>query len=525
MDAVLSIAGIRLSAQHTVILAICSSWLLLHRILSIKGFTFHRSAASTDIQASVFIVTSTMLWAYFTHVTASTTLGLISFTSDSNEEAREKMIIPDSLITYLAGWSNGPIIAQSVSILWVVASIDSTLAARSSKVPLLWSLRNISSPFDWQHAFSSRLIWALRILVSVQILASSTASFVALKPIQAISDLLALAIFLFNGIACNSYVKAPHEFGDDCLRIALGTSHHEGTVYLLPSSTRRFDAVWSPKVDDENVATDEQVMTLFSKMRSRQWGLHEPLERLRSTLARYQQRVVISTAQLEYLAAWLYVGETARPGLPQVLDRRIDCNRMPGTHLLGRDLIYALCHAEYLVFMGQGRLHPTTRSRLGSLRFMERSGAADVNPTRPHAIGFAPGMQGFLEAARHIHLIFGEDLDGQPLSFEGLSPPKTSSAISGRYIDIDSYVAELWNTSCSYSESTFTAMYWFSLVWSMEMGNVAGFHLFPLQCRDRNGDFVSEQIVFRQLWKLALISQMIAASYPLFILYVAGIMV
>jgi len=52
------------------------------------------------------------------------------------------------------------------------------------------------------------------------------------------------------------------------LRVALGTSHLEGTMYILPSRKAGFEAVWSPKIPAEHDGADTEIMPLFGLMRT-----------------------------------------------------------------------------------------------------------------------------------------------------------------------------------------------------------------------------------------------------------------
>ncbi len=118
--------------------------------------------------------------------------------------------------------------------------------------------------------------------------------------------------------------------------------------------------------------------------------------------------------------------------------------------------------------------------------------------------------------------MFNIEVDPSALDFEGTSPPKYSSALLRSLDSTDEYVAELWETSCKHSESLFTALYFFTTVWFVEMGNINGFHISPLRCRTRDGDLVSQQILWRQAWYSGVTAQLISVSPALFGLFVLG---
>lgn len=385
--------------------------------------------------------------------------------------------------------------------------------------PHLWSSKRVLGPFDWRSGPPPPFIWALNFSVLSCTVAAASATIFVGDPLTGVLNFIGLALFLADSTANNPFVSAPHHYTDDSLRVVLATSHHEGTVYILPSQGHGFDAVWSPKINDEHIAADNEIMALFRHMRSGKYSLSEPLERLRATLVAYQTRVRVTAAQLQHLAAWIYVD----PGMTFDGSRKIVCSRAQDTNLLGRELLYALCHAEYLVFMGQARLPMSTQLQLGRLRSMRRSGAGYDGSQQTEAIGFAPGLEGFKEAVEHIYAIFDEEVDASTSEFGDTVLPAYSVALSKKPSSMKEYVSDLWNLSCAHSESTFTAMYMFSLVWSMELGNVNGFHIFPLRCRTRDGDLVSQQLVWRQAWYTTLVAQLIIKVPLLLGVFATGI--
>jgi len=165
-----------------------------------------------------------------------------------------------------------------------------------------------------------------------------------------------------------------------------------------------------------------------------------------------------------------------------------------------------------------------SRKELNADCLQKRSGASHPKSSVPvKCIGYnKSGFEGYKEAVEYIYKLFDEPMDHLALNFEGTAPPQYSYALSKSPVSIEKYVAELWDISCLHSESTFTALYMFALVWSMELGNCNGFHLFPLRCSNRNGDLTSQAIVWRQLWYSGIICQLISSSPVLFAAFVAG---
>lgn len=423
------------------------------------------------------------------------------------------------MLLILVELARAPLLVQVLFGFWIISWLDGLRAEKIGHAkPNFWSLVNLRGPFDWASGVHRGFYWTLSICICISVAMPALVTIVVGEPLNGILSLAGLLLFVLDGATNNPYVLAPHRYADDRLRIALPTSHHEGTLYILPSQGIGIDAVWSPKVKNEHLEADREIMTLFQHMRSGRWALSEPLECLRKTLALYQERVVLSTPQLERIAAWIYCDKTT--GEPSL--QRIECQRAANTHLIGRDLIFALCHAEYLVFMAQGRLPAAVQGRLGTLRLMSRSGAGSTGGEEIRTIGFQGGISGYEEAVKHVYAIFNTEVDQSALHFEGTEPPKHSIALSKSPSSIDEYVAELWSMSCQHNESTFTALYFFTTVWFMELGNVNGFHIFPIRCRTRDGDLVSQQIAWRQAWYSGLTAQLVTASPILFGLFVIG---
>jgi hypothetical protein len=474
------------------LLLACSTWLVAHRILLNRGFTLRGRGLSTDTRISLLIGATATFWS--ATVVVADLLPIYQSTGVS--------------LPLIASFVKAPFLAQILFVFWLVSWTDGLLASRRDTGHFyLWSLLKLNGAFDWTSGVTWPFSTALYIAICSLVAIPSFAAFADGQLVPGILGLLSCSVFLASGVGNNPYVDAPHWYANDVLRIVLPTSHHEGTVYILPSTGHGIDAVWSPKVANEYIEADEQIMRMFQNMRSGRWSPKEPLERIRTTLAAYQRRVIINAEHINNLAIWLY-----EPSAENMAMRTIKCERAPRVHLIGRDLMYALCHAEYLVFMGQGRLSQELRQKAILLRLLKRSGGVELGIDESTTIGFRPGFAGYREAVEYVYKLFDQPLDELAVSFSGCSPPKYSSALSKAPKDIDEYVAELWDLSCTHSESTFTALYMFTTVWFIELGNVNGFHIFPLRCRNRNGDLISQQIVWRQAWYCGLIAQLIASS-------------
>ncbi len=478
-----------------------ATWLAMHRVAVNRGFKIRRGGLSTDTLFAVLISCSATVWTAVVLITGAAT-------TDS------------SIRGFLSRAAHAPLLIQGLSIVWLILWIDTKWAEKYRHGDaFLWKLSVTSGPCNWSKSVNPILFWAFAAITAISVLCSSISVILEGRTLQGVLNIIGISVFFLSGTGMNPYTGTVHQYSADMLRIVLPTSHHEGTVYILPSKGHGFDASWCPKIQNEHIEADTQAMSLFASIRAGKWSLKTPLERVRHVVASYQERVDMSASELESLARWLYLDDSEQnPNM-----RPIRCLRAEGTHLIGRDLMYALCHAEYLVFMGQGKLPLEQQRKIGFLRLLKRSGATlPLEPTFPSTcIGFKPGMSGYRDAVQYIYRLFDEPLDENALRFT-VPPPKYSCTLGYSPSSIEEYVDGLWTVCCQHSESTFTALYMFTLVWSIEEGNCNGFHLFPLRCRNRRGDVVSWQLVWRQAWYEGVICQLISSSLLMFTAFVMG---
>jgi hypothetical protein len=417
-----------------------------------------------------------------------------------------------------------PLLTQVIFVLWLAIWVPASWNARAGRAPHLWRSIQLRGPFDWESGLGGRFYWILATLICVTVGLPSVFAIALVQGASTITrgvlNIAALIVFFFGGAPKHPYNDAAHSYSDDMLRIVLPTSHHEGTVYQLPNTDRGFDAIWSPKIANEHLEADNEIMILFQHMRSGRWMPSEPLERLRKTMARFRDRVALSPEHARLLAAWIYVDKSR----VDANVRSISCNRAPGVHLIGRDLMYALCHAEYLVFMSQRALDEEARLKLSQLRLGHRTGAgvSSLGNEPVRTVGYRPGLDGYREAAKYVYSMFDIPVEEEALNFHH-PPPAFSTALAKSPASIDEYASDLWDLSTEHCESTFSGLYFFTTVWFMELGNVNGFHIFPLRCQTTDGDLVSQQMMWRQVWYSGCVAQLVAVSPILFGAFVAGL--
>lgn len=493
--------------QNTAPLALMLTLGLLHRSLRTRGFTLRRSALSTDTMVSLLVVLMVNLWTVLILTPSMLSIRLHGYTFSSIRAALAT-VPPTPWIAELFSWFW---LGEYVSSYWYVGDRSS-----SDRLAGLWKMDCSNGPFSWRE--SSRP-WARNILFLATATILMPLGLVAIYQgdvLHGVLSIAAFALFVVPAFPHNKYTESPHRYDGSMLRIALPTSHLEGTVYILPSRDCGFEAVWSPKVKAEHLQTDSEIMSLFSSMRTGSYSLSEPLRRLRATLSAYNEVAILSDQQVIDLAEWLLLDPSST-----IAAKPWKAKRPQGVHLIGRDLIYAVAHAEYLVFMRKKVLPVHLYKKLGLLRKAERSGGLEANDST-RTIGYKEGLLGYQEAVRHIYALFDEAVDPAALSPPQIALPH-SSALGRRPHSTEDYVGSLWTLCLEHSESTFSALYMFCSIWFIEVGNTGGFHIFPFQCLSHQGDRVAWQIIWRQGWYECILAHLIASSPLIAFAFAAGV--
>ena len=471
---------------------------LIHRSLRTRGFALRRSIFASDTVMMMLLVLIVNIWSL-----------LVSWP-----------IFETFAQTPSAGVVFIPWLALNFSYFWVITFAItcsySGLTREFDHVAGLWRMNCSNGPFGWRESLRPYYLYALYLSIIVTQTPCSMVMLLRGDLLQGILSIAGLSMFLYSAVPHNKYVLAPHRYGGDSLRIALPTSHIEGTVYILPSSAYGFEAVWSPKIKSEHERTDAEMMALFESMRTGSYSLSEPLRRLRTTMSTFNEMVLLANRELTDLAEWLLMESGS------VIATRVTRAKRPaGVHLIGRDLMYALAHAEYLIFVRKNLLPLPLRKKLSKLRQATRSGGLDDSDSVP-TIGYHDGIRGYQEAVRYVYALFNEPMDSSALEPPAM-PTHMSMALGRRVTSTEDYVSSVWTACLRNSESTFSALYMFCCIWFIEVGNVGGFHIFPFQCHSHHGDATAWQILWRQGWYESLTAQLIASSPLLALGFAAGL--
>ena len=480
---------------------------LLHRSLRTRGFTFRNQRTSTDLLVLAFVFFAIKLWTLLLLLPILTTV-------------HQTRLLSTDILDAITKAAAVPWIAELFSWYWLIDYLISAWYEfdrnDSDKMVGLWKMDCSNGPFGWRESMRP---WALNFLFALMAAIIIPSNLIAVYQgliLHGVLNIVAFVLFFKSAFPHNKYNDSPHRYNGDMLRIVLPTSHLEGTVYILPSRKSEFRVVWSPKITAEHQQTDSEIMMLFGLMMTRSFSFSEPLRRLRITLSAYNERINLTNQQLIDLAEWLLLEPNSAIKDPAYLIKR-----QQKAHLVGRDLMYALAHAEYLVFVRRDSLPETLRDKLGMLREPKRSGGLHVMDS-VRTIGYKEGFEGYQEAVKYIYDLFNIEID-----YIALHPPEIalplSSVLGRRPASVEDYVGSLWTLCLEFSESTFSALYMFCCIWFVENGNIGGFHIFPFVCHSHQGDSLAWQMIWRQGWYECVLAQLIASSPLIAFGFVVGL--
>ncbi|KAK0701240.1 hypothetical protein B0H67DRAFT_595665 [Lasiosphaeris hirsuta] len=392
----------------------------------------------------------------------------------------------------------------------------------------IWKMECSHGPTNWSGSLNPWFRWTLYLtILSVCMTVSIAALMESLYTIGLLTT-VGVVLFMTGASGKNDYATAPHLYTRDTLRVMLHTRHRMGTAYILPCRDRGFDAVWGPKIEYENRALDKAQEQFVKEGGYGKKRTHISMDSLLSWFN--NAAAGLEDEDIIDLAEWLYTPEHK----PVMCRLAPSCKRQAGIHLLNYSLMGALVHAEYIVFqnldmiqkkrLGLARLAATLRSSRGTGLQLDGGVKQIGEPKNGEKKEFA---EGYREAVKYVYRLFGmeaEDMALYPKSvcpqrsivFEDAELPKT----------IGEYVGKLWEYCIGREESTLAALHAFTLFYQADIGNDPpnGWHGFPLLVKDREGDMVTWQIIWRQAWYGAIISQITSMSPIIFSAFVAGVL-
>jgi hypothetical protein len=403
-------------------------------------------------------------------------------------------------------------------------------------------MSSLRGPKDWDASVSRRYRWPLYILVAAGVF---TAGVAALKVGQwslGLLNFVGLIVFLIGAGGANTYDRAPHKYSATMLRVVLPTRYQQSIVYILPSLGRGFDAVWSPKIAYEHQALEKI---------TEGWNGKDKLD-LGSILPSFLASVQLSKKEVEALATWLYMLDDTESDVRKM--RRIRCQRQKSV-LIGRYLMYALCHAEFVVRGLDEELEPGLRQLIGRLRRRSQGRVlpADLRwrrtPDDDWELQIGKGskeafrdahrthilFKGYKEAVDYVYKLLGQDgLSDEVTENYSLRPPKNSNVLARcpqckdqpTPQGMEDYMGALWYHCLMESDTTFEALYAFSCYFDAEVKNSIkyGWNDYPLLPHSYSGDFTSWHVIWRQAWYNAVVAQLVTQSANIFSAFINGIL-
>lgn len=508
--------------HQSAALAAMTLLITAHRAIMNTGFTLRRRGFCTDVISVFTIGVITCLWTFLVAL-SSLVLGDKPCLESLEPCAARLAYVPWIMLILFIFW----LIAYADEIWYLhrkhtnrmssdVEAPDTTNTsfrrkARGLKPWKIWQMECSHGHINWSGSVRPTYRYLLYSTMTIVVAFFSYGAARQNLYTIALLNVVGVVLFIVGAGGANKYATAPHIYTADTLRVVLHTDHKEGTVYVLPTKDRGFDAVWSPKIKNENEALDDAI----AKFRQA-GGRNSPnIPDILPVLAEFHSSTELTKEDINHLAGWLYEPEKC----PKM--QRIYCNRAPGVHLLARSVMSALWHAEYLVFMRREELSGELRKYIGTLRGQRWTGA-DI-PKETLQVGGRPGLLGYQDAVQYIYRLFDQQVDAIALT-PTANPPKQSLVLDPCPQTIEEYVGKLWELCFARQDSTFAGFYAFMEYWDSDIGGGNGWHQFPFRAIDREGDIVSWHIIWRQAWYLAIIAQLTSMSPIIFSAFLAGIL-
>lgn len=303
------------------------------------------------------------------------------------------------------------------------------------------------------------------------------------------------------------YDEAPHRYAGDCLWVVLPSRHPYGLVYILLSHHSHFHAVYNPRIQYEHCYADKIEAYL------REGGTisdETQVPNIRPAMAVFSAAANLHDHQIKYLAQWIYqlrLQDSKGPHLAPPHDwRESENHRAEGTQLIGKNLMYALCHAKYLVYQRRHELkiknpkdywyekesaRPVNKDMSNELlkeNIMKLRWKWERGWLEPTGRRWDPGMKGLCTAVAQEYQMFGIDIDecwksGEnhviPKEWSMRSPSRIMQGIHGSTFahstshSMEEYMGRLWDHCIETQETMFAALYACTCYWRDEVGNTA----------------------------------------------------
>jgi hypothetical protein len=373
-------SGFQDTLQTSGALAAMVPLLLMHHNLKRSGFKLSRSLlASTDLLIWLLLGFSAAIWTTFVFLSAYVYQDKPCTTADKSACLGRLAYVPWMLVTAFCFWLGGLVYFTCFTKPHSGHGLDITIY--------------VTDYFP--------------VVVLGPILLTTIGAFKDGQYTISVLNIVGVMIFLYGVRGIDVYHGSPHVYDAHCIRIPLTTDFDPGIIYILPSTKYGFDAIYSPRIESENLALDEFRKDLeqfdpkekgdpkekedLKEKKDPKKGVKESWIRkcrsaMRNVILKHNKNVApLSKEELEHLTRWL-CPELPKPKLNlfQRILSRLSCKpqeskieEMREVNLIGRELIMALLHCESLVFRMSLKLDPEFQKEILKLRPVEH-GCADL---------------------------------------------------------------------------------------------------------------------------------------------------
>lgn len=322
--------------------------------------------------------------------------------------------------------------------------------------------------------------------------------------------------------------EVPHKSRLDDIRIPLLAHVDQCIVYILPTRQSKFDVRFTSRIDAEYEVLDSNRSMLEPlDLDLKEWSLESCRNAMRKTIRSHIRKIIPghSADALNHLAKKLYNKEG--PALQDnnmihgenkssdAIEAEYNARLALNSSLIGRDIVMALLHWESLIFEWRNKLEQPLRESTWLLRRPTYS--TDIQPELIHSqvtLGSEGGLEGLKSACQQVYDILSP---GGEWTLPQTSTPKKSVVFDQQCLasfkSLENYAETLWRKCWDTDPSTFGALYLWTTVWYLDMGNDQGIQSTPLlPKRNVPNDLTyttNWRMRWRHTWHTAVVCQLV----------------
>jgi hypothetical protein len=359
---------------------------------------------------------------------------------------------------------------------------------------------------------------------------------------------LAAGLLVWHAVKLDYFYLDVQHFSDmDDIRIPITSPRDSCIVYVLPSKGHGFEAAFSCKIKSEHKVLEDSISSLEPLGISNDWSLEGCRAAMNKVvLSRLESVNVFADAydrsrELTHLAHWLYDEEPelaqanedqgkemktddqrkkTQTGVPGAVLAEGRYNTIDGKCLVGRDLVMAMLHWERLVFENRSLLYDNLQNRVWTLRSLKFGGSngegydnSEESGNTHNLIGSheadEKGFTGLEAAVEKLYRALDRNHVREiPFSFSRLFPENdeapTNSILFHKcgFRNLKAYSEKLWERCWEVDPSTFGALYLWTAVWYIDVGNKYNIHIAPLQPNKSNDSgYTNYMTRWRMKWR------------------------